>query len=169
MESNTIKGHRLNNIYNPIFELTQLTPEQIAMIDEVCKPLINQNSKSDIDNAVLYVSSANRKEVINMKKSEPKMILNVAFESEELDEKVQIAMEKYVEDLMLKNLDSTIEKLVVQRVTRLVSGKFTYSADGTLNGKSLEDYVREATNEVIKEVIDKNIKNIFAKKIAEMI
>lgn len=104
-----------------------------------------------------------------MKKSNPKMILNVAFESEELDEKVQIAMEKYVEDLILKNLDSTIEKYVVQRITRLVEGKFRYSADGTLNGKSLEDYVREATNEVIKEVIDKNIKDIFAKKIAEMI
>lgn len=104
-----------------------------------------------------------------MKKSNPKMILNVAFESEVLDEKVQIAMEKYVEDLILKNLDSTIEKYVVQRITRLVSGKFTYSVDGTLNGKSLEDYVREATNEVIEEVIDKNIKDIFAKKIAEMI
>lgn len=62
MESKTIRGHRLNNIYNPIFELT-LTPEQIAMIDEVCKPFIVQNNKSDIDNAVLYVSSANRKEV----------------------------------------------------------------------------------------------------------
>ena len=63
VESDTIRGHRLNNIYNPIFELTQLTPEQIAMIDEVCKPFINQNNKSDIDDAVLYVSSANRKEV----------------------------------------------------------------------------------------------------------
>ena len=62
MESDTIRGHRLNNIYNPIFELT-LIPEQIAMIDEVCKPFINQNNKSDIDDAVLYVSSANRKEV----------------------------------------------------------------------------------------------------------
>ena len=61
MKSDTIRGHRLNNIYNPIFELT---PEQIAMIDEVCKPFINQNNKSDIDDAVLYVSSANRKEVI---------------------------------------------------------------------------------------------------------
>ena len=103
-----------------------------------------------------------------MKKSNPKMILNVAFESEELDEKVQIAMEKYVEDLMLKNLDSTIEKLVVQRVTRLVSGKFTY-ANGTLNGKSLEVFVKEATNDIIEDVIEKNIKDIFAKKIAEMI
>ena len=97
------------------------------------------------------------------------MILNVAFESEELDEKVQIAMEKYVEDLMLKNLDSTIEKLVVQRVTRFVSGKFAYSADGTLNGKSLEVFVREATNDIIEDVIEKNIKDIFAKKIAEII
>ena len=166
MESDTIRGHRLNNIYNPIFELT---PEQIAMIDEVCKPFINQNNKSDIDDAVLYVSSANRNEVNHMKKSEPKMILNVAFESKELDEKVQIAMEKYVEDLMLKNLDSTIEKLVVQRVTRLVSGKFTYSPDGTLNGKSLEVFIREATNDIIEDIIDKNIKDIFAKKIAEMI
>lgn len=104
-----------------------------------------------------------------MKKSEPKMILNIAFESEELDEKIQIAMEKYVEDLMLKNLDSTIEKFVVRRITRLVSGKFTYSNEGTLNGKSLETFIREATNDVIKDVIDKNIKDIFAKKIAEMI
>ena len=104
-----------------------------------------------------------------MKKSESKMILNVAFESEELNEKVQIAMEKYVEDLMLKNLDSTIEKLVVQRVTRLMSGKFTYSADGTLNGKSLEAFIRETINATIEDVIERNIKDILAKKIAEMI
>ena len=66
MKSDTIRGHRLNNIYNPIFEPT-LTPEQIAMIDEVCKPFIIQNHKSDIDDAVLYVSSAYRKEVNQQK------------------------------------------------------------------------------------------------------
>ena len=62
VKSDTIREHRLNNIYNPIFEPT-LTPEQIDMIDEVCKPFIIQNNKSDIDDVVLYVSSANRKEV----------------------------------------------------------------------------------------------------------
>ena len=66
MKSDTIRGHRLNNIYNPIFEPT-LTPEQIDMIDEVCKPFIIQNNKSDIDDAALYVSSANRKEVNQQK------------------------------------------------------------------------------------------------------
>ena len=70
---------------------------------------------------------------------------------------------------MLKNLDSTIEKLVVQRVKRLVSGKFAYGANGTLNGKSLEVLIKEATNDIIEDVIEKNIKDIFAKKIAEMI
>ena len=104
-----------------------------------------------------------------MNKSESKMILNVAFESKELDEKVQIAMEKYVEDLMLKNLDNTIEKLVVQRVTRLMSSKFAYSPDGTLNGKSLEGFIKEIINATIEDVIERNIKDILAKKIAEMI
>ena len=64
MESDTIRGHRLNNIYNPIFELT---PEQIAMIDEVCKPFIIQNHKPNIGGAILYVSSAYRKEVNQQK------------------------------------------------------------------------------------------------------
>lgn len=67
MKSDTIRRHRLNNIYNPIFELTQLTPEQIAMIDEVCKPFINQNHKPNIGDTILYVSSANRKEVNQQK------------------------------------------------------------------------------------------------------
>ena len=62
VKSDTIRGHRRNNIYNPIFEPT-LTPEQIAMIDEACKPFIIQNHKPNIGDAILYVSSAYRKEV----------------------------------------------------------------------------------------------------------
>lgn len=104
-----------------------------------------------------------------MTKSNPKMILNVQFENEELDKQIQIAMDKYVEDLMLKNLDSTIEKYVVQRITRLINGKFEYSADGKLNGKTMREYIREATNEVVEKVITDNIKDIFVKKVAEML
>ena len=33
----------------------------------------------------------------------------------------------------------------------------------------IEVFVREATNDIIEDVIEKNIKDIFAKKIAEMI
>lgn len=104
-----------------------------------------------------------------MTKNQPKMILNIQFENEELDKQIQIAMDKYVEDLMLKNLDSTIEKLVHQRITRLVDSKFQYSSDSKLNGKTLIEYVKEATNHVFEEAISQNIKDIFAKKIAEML
>lgn len=33
-----------------------------------------------------------------MKKSEPKLILNLQVDSEELDQKVKLAMDKYIED-----------------------------------------------------------------------
>ena len=38
-----------------------------------------------------------------------------------------------------------------------------------IKDKTLETYVKEATEKVICDVIDKNIKDIFAKKVAEML
>lgn len=60
MKSGTIRGYRLTKIYNPIFELTL---EQINIIDEVCKPFINEDVKSNINNAIVYVSSANKSKI----------------------------------------------------------------------------------------------------------
>lgn len=59
MDSNIIvgRGHRLSDKYNPIFELTS---KQIDMINKVCKPLINDNIKSEFDNYIIYVSSASK-------------------------------------------------------------------------------------------------------------
>ena len=45
-----------------------------------------------------------------MKKSEPKLILNVSLTSEELEEKVKIAIDKYAENVIYKNLDEEIAK-----------------------------------------------------------
>ena len=47
-----------------------------------------------------------------MKKSEPKMILNISLNSEEIEEKVKIAMDEYVEKVIYKNLDEEITKIV---------------------------------------------------------
>ena len=57
MKSDTIQGYRLTKIYNPIFEPTL---EQINIIDEVCKSFINKDVKPNINNAIIYVSSANK-------------------------------------------------------------------------------------------------------------
>lgn len=103
-----------------------------------------------------------------MKKSEPKMILNVQIDNNELEEKVKIAMDKYAEDLVLKNLDNKIQRIIEMRIERLVNGD-SWTNDGKIAGKSLATYVKEKSEKVIEEVIENNIKDIFAKKIASMI
>ena len=102
-----------------------------------------------------------------MKKSEPKLILNLQVDSEELDQKVKLAMDKYIEDVIVGNLDE-IEKIVTKRIGALVSAD-RWNSNRKIKDKTLETYVKEATENVIFDVIDKNIKDIFAKKVAEML
>lgn len=103
-----------------------------------------------------------------MKKSEPKLILNLQLDSEELDQKVKLAMDKYIEDVIVGNLDDEIEKIVIKRIEALVSAD-RWSLNRKIKNKSLETYVKESTEKVICDVIDKNIKDIFAKKVAELL
>ena len=103
-----------------------------------------------------------------MKKSKPKMILNLSLENDELEEKVKIAIYKYVEDLIIKNLDDVIAKLVERRIDNLLS-ESRYSSNSKINGKLFSEFVRDKTEKQIEEVIDKNIKMIFARKVAEML
>ena len=103
-----------------------------------------------------------------MKKSEPKLILNLQLDSEELDQKVKLAMDKYIEDVIVGNLDDEIEKIVTKRIGALVSAD-RWDPNRKIKDKTLETYVKEATEKVLCDVIDKNIKDIFAKKVAEML
>lgn len=63
-----------------------------------------------------------------MKKSEPKMILNISLNSEEIEEKVKIAMDEYVEKAIYKNLDEEITKIVDKRIEKLTSAS-SWSCD----------------------------------------
>ena len=98
-----------------------------------------------------------------MKRSEPKMILNLSLEDEEFEKKVKIASEKYVEKIILENLDAAVEKIITRKIEYLIKG---YSK---VNGVSLEKFISDRTDGVVSDTIDKNIKSIFAKKLAEMI
>ena len=88
-----------------------------------------------------------------MKKSEPKLILNLQVDSEELDHKVKLAMDKYIEDVIVGNLDDEIEKIVTKRIGALVSAD-TWSPNRRIKDKTLEEYVKESTEKVICDVID---------------
>ena len=103
-----------------------------------------------------------------MKKNEPKMILNVTVDNDELEEKVKIAMDKYAEQLIVKNLDETIVKIVENRIDRLINGR-NWGSDRKIQGMYFSDFVRSKTETVLIEAIEKNAKEILAKKLAALI
>ena len=103
-----------------------------------------------------------------MKKNEPKMILNVTIENDELEEKVKIAMDKYAEQLILKNLDEAITKIVENRIDRLINGR-NWDCDRKIQGMYFSDFVKSKTEAVLVESIEKNAKEILAKKLASLI
>lgn len=103
-----------------------------------------------------------------MKKSQPKMILNVAIENDELDEKIKIAMDEYVEQLVIKNLDDVIVKFVEKRIYKLINGR-GWESDSKIQGVSFYDFVKSRTEQVLTDAIDKNAKEILAKKLAQLI
>lgn len=102
-----------------------------------------------------------------MKKSESKIILNVSLTSEELEEKVKVAMDKYAENVIYKNLDEEITKIVGRRIEILVSAS-SWSSDRKIQGVSFEQFVKDRTEKVIESFVDKNIKEILAKRFAEI-
>lgn len=102
-----------------------------------------------------------------MKKSEPKMILNISLNSEEVEEKVKIAMDEYVEKVIYKNLDEEITKIVDRRIEKLVSAS-NWSSDRKIQGVSFEQFVKDRTEKTIGDFVEMNIKEILAKRFAEI-
>ena len=103
-----------------------------------------------------------------MKKSEPKMILNVAIENTELEEKIKIAMDKYIDQLIRKDLDDVIVKYVDKRITGLLNSR-GWDYDRRIDGVYFSEFVRKRTEQAIIDAIDKNAKEILAKKLAQLI
>ena len=103
-----------------------------------------------------------------MKKTEPKMILNLSVENSELEEKIKIAMDKYAEQLIVKNLDETIMKIVNKRIDNLLSAS-SWNSERKIQGVTLEQFIKDRTESVIEEFVDKNAKEILAKRLAEIL
>ena len=103
-----------------------------------------------------------------MKKSEPKMFMNIAFESEEFEEKVKVSMDKYVEDVIYKNLDEEIMKIVDKRINSLISAN-KWDSNRKIHGITLEEFVKDRTEKVLGDFVEKNIREILAKRFAEIL
>ena len=103
-----------------------------------------------------------------MKTQNPKLILNLNMEDSEFEKTVETAMKEYAEKLVIKDLDATIQRVVENRIAKLVKAD-RWSPDGKINNMPFNDFVREKTEKVIEDIIEKHIKEILAKKIAEVL
>ncbi|MDD5901725.1 MAG: hypothetical protein PUC73_12620 [Lachnospiraceae bacterium] len=103
-----------------------------------------------------------------MTKQNPKMILNLSVENDELEEKVKIAMDKYAEQLVLKNLDDAILKIVDKRIQRLINAS-SWDSERKIQGVTLDQFVKDRTEQVLADFIDKNAKELLAKKLASLL
>ena len=96
------------------------------------------------------------------------MFMNIAFESKEFEEKVKMAMDKYVEDVIYKNLDEEIMKIVDKRIDSLVSAN-SWNSNRKIQGVTLEEFVKDRTEKVLGDFVEKNIREILAKRFAEIL
>ena len=103
-----------------------------------------------------------------MKKQEPKIILNLSIENDELDTKIKLAIDEYVAKSVYANLDVAIEKIVTKRIDRLLNGRY-WESDNKINGVSFEQFVKNRTEDAITQTIEKHAKEILAKKLASLI
>ena len=103
-----------------------------------------------------------------MKKNDPKMILNLTIENDELEERVKIAMDKYADQLIVKNLDGAIERIVDKRIDRLINGN-RWDNDAKIQGVTFDEFVKARTEKALIDAIDKNAKEILVNKLASLI
>lgn len=103
-----------------------------------------------------------------MKKSEPKIILNLSVENSELDEKIKVAIDKYVEQSVYAQLDDVIENIVTKRIDRLIHTPY-WQSDSKINGMTFDQFVRSKTEDELMQAIEKSAKEILAKKLASLI
>lgn len=77
-------------------------------------------------------------------------------------------MDEYVDKIVCKNLDTIIEKFITKRIDEVIDSNNRYSYH-RINGKTLDDYVKERVNTSVTNAIDNNIQDILSKKIASLL
>jgi hypothetical protein len=91
------------------------------------------------------------------------------MEDVEFEKTVETAMKAYAEKLVIKDLDATIQRIVENRIEKLINPANRWSSESKINNMTFDAFVRVKTEKVIEDVIEKHIKEILAKKIAEVL
>lgn len=96
-----------------------------------------------------------------MKTNEPKMILSISIQEDELNQKVKQAMSAYIDKLVIKELDDTIRKFIDKRIDRLLKGD-EWTNDSQLGGISFYRYVQQRISKELEAAVMESVSNVFS-------
>lgn len=99
-----------------------------------------------------------------MRKTNPKMILNLQIENEEFENKIKIAIDEYMQNIIDKYLDDIVRKAVDDRINKVLT-----DPSFSTHGLTLCDYVRAKTSGKIDDYISQNIHDILKKKLSSLL
>lgn len=79
-----------------------------------------------------------------MKKSDPKLIININLDNPDLQEKVKLAVDAYIEDTLNSHYDEAITQAVGKAIDKRLRELFEerrYTYAGQIEGEYLSDYI----------------------------
>jgi uncharacterized membrane protein YheB (UPF0754 family) len=95
-----------------------------------------------------------------MKRTEPKMIINLNISDEEFEKKIELAVDKYIESI----LDSCANDKVTEAIKKYVDKKIDtvlqerrYDNASMINGKTLSNYIADIARPKVEAVISDTI------------
>ncbi len=98
-----------------------------------------------------------------MTKDDTRMFFNVSITNEEFEEHIKKAMNQYAEQVIYKNLDDCIDRIISRKANDLVRSR------AYVKGLTVENIVRKNVENIVEKYINEHLNQIVATKLAAML
>jgi uncharacterized membrane-anchored protein YjiN (DUF445 family) len=102
-----------------------------------------------------------------MKKSQPKIILNLSLENEELEQRIKIAVDEYMEKVIEKELQADIQKAVDRVIARILKNDRWDTGSRIAGSYTLGEYIEKEVRAKTAQIAQTAIQKVVAESIAK--
>lgn len=106
-----------------------------------------------------------------MKRTEPRMIINLNLSDEEFEKHIELAVDKYIDSIIDSCAGEKVESAIKEYVDKkldIILKERTYHCGSMINGKTLSNYIadvaRPKVEAVISDTIAKSVSEALASK-----
>ena len=107
-----------------------------------------------------------------MNRSDPKLIINLNLEDKEFEDKIKLAVDKYVESIIGGYASEAVDKALTKYIDtkiRKVMSEARYDNASLINGKYFSDYVQSLARPQVEQIMGKIVEKLISEKINQLI